>query len=51
MDCAFMSMYDLCNAVVQRLGGGHGSPERGGSWSDVRAAGDRWLSDKMPELV
>ena len=40
VDCAFMSMYDLCYAPVQRLGEEHGSPDTGGSWSDVRAVGD-----------
>lgn len=39
------------NAMVQRLGGGHGSPGRGGSWSHVRAVGDCWRSARMPELV
>lgn len=56
-----MSMYDLCDVMVQRPRGGHGSSETGeswsdtghetgGSWSDMGAVGDTWLSNKKPEF-
>lgn len=44
-----MSMYDLCDVTVQRLRGGHGSSETGGSWSDTgHEAGGSW-SDRGHE--